>query len=72
MVLALVLNPNTQAKLQGIVTLILSFLLALGCIVLIILTFVKLLIMVTLFFAVPFGTLAYLAIWGSFPRPRPQ
>jgi hypothetical protein len=68
MVLALVLNPNLQAKLQGIVTLILSFLLALGCIVLILLTFVKLLIMVALFFAAPFGTIAYLAIWGDFPK----
>jgi hypothetical protein len=68
MVLALVLNPNLQAKLQGIVTLILSFLLALGSIVLIIVAFVKLLIMVALFFAAPFGTLAYLAIWGDFPK----
>lgn len=68
MVLALVLNPNLQAKLQGIVTLILSLLLALGCIVLILVTFVKLLIMVGLFFAPPFGTIAYLAIWGDFPK----
>lgn len=68
MVLALVLNPNLQAKLQGIVTLILSFLLALGSLVLILLAFVKLLIMVSLFFAAPFGTIAYLAIWGDFPK----
>src|SRR5690349_6845850 len=51
MVLALVLNPNLQAKLQGIVTLILSFLLALGSLVLILVAFVKLMIMVALFFA---------------------
>jgi hypothetical protein len=68
MVLALFLNPNLLAKLTGIVTLILSFFLALGCIALILLTFVKLLIMVGLFFAVPFGTIAYLAVWGSFPK----
>jgi hypothetical protein len=68
MVLALVLNPNVQAKLQGIVTLILSFFLALGSLVLILIAFVKLLIMVALFFAVPFGTIAYLAIWGDFPK----
>lgn len=68
MVLALVLNPNVQAKLQGIVSLVLSFLLALGTIVLILLAFVKLLIMVALFFAPPFGTIAYLAIWGDFPK----
>ena len=68
MVLALVLNPNVQAKLQGIVTLILSFFLALGSLVLILVAFVKLLIMVALFFAAPFGTIAYLAIWGDFPK----
>jgi hypothetical protein len=68
MVLALVLNPNVQAKLQGIVSLVLSFLLALASIVLILLAFVKLLIMVALFFAPPFGTIAYLAIWGDFPK----
>lgn len=68
MVLALVLNPNVQAKLQGIVTLILSFFLALGSLVLILVAFVKLLIMVALFFAAPFGTIAYLAVWGDFPK----
>jgi hypothetical protein len=47
---------------------VLSFLLALGSIVLILLAFVKLLIMVALFFAPPFGTIAYLAIWGDFPK----
>jgi hypothetical protein len=68
MVLSLVLNPNLLAKLQGVVTLVLSFFLALGSIVLILLTLVKLLIMVALFFAAPFGTIAYLAIWGDFPK----
>jgi hypothetical protein len=68
MVLALVLDPNVQAKLQGIVTLILSFLLALGSLALIFLAFTKLLIMVALFFAAPFGTIAYLAVWGHFPK----
>ena len=68
MVLALVLNPNLQAKLQGIVTLILSFLLVLGSLALILVTFVKLMIMVALFFAPPFGTAAYLVVWGHFPK----
>lgn len=68
MVLALVLNPNLQAKLQGIVTLILSFLLALGSLALILVAFVKLMIMVALFFAPPFGTAAYLLVWGDFPK----
>jgi hypothetical protein len=68
MVLALVLDPNVQAKLQGIVTLILSFLLALGSLALILVAFVKLMIMVALFFAPPFGTAAYLVVWGDFPK----
>jgi hypothetical protein len=68
MVLALVLNPNLQAKLQGVVTLILSFLLALGTLALILITFIKLMIMVALFFAPPFGTAAYLIVWGDFPK----
>jgi hypothetical protein len=68
MVLALVLNPNLQAKLQGIVTLILSFFLALGSLALILVAFVKLMIMVALFFAPPFGTAAYLLVWGDFPK----
>jgi len=68
MVLTFVLNANVQAKLQAILTLILSFFLALGSIVLIFVALAKLLIMVGLFFAFPFGTAAYLAIWGSFPK----
>jgi len=68
MVLALVLNPNVQAKLQGIVTLILSFFLALGSLVLILTALIKLMIMVALFFAPPFGTAAYLIVWGDFPK----
>jgi hypothetical protein len=68
MVLTFVLNANVQAKLQAILTLILSFFLVLGSIVLIFVALAKLLLMVALFFAIPFGTIAYLAIWGDFPR----
>jgi hypothetical protein len=68
MVLTFVLNANVQAKLQAILTLIVSFFLVLGSIVLIFVALAKLLIMVGLFFAFPFGTAAYLAIWGHFPR----
>jgi hypothetical protein len=67
--LALVLPQNLQAKLQGIVTVILAFFLALGSIVLIFTALAKLFLMVALFFAVPFGTAAYFAAgWGTFPR----
>jgi hypothetical protein len=68
MVLALVLPENLQAKLQGIVSVILMFFLALACIVLIFVALAQLLLMIGLFFAIPFGTIAYLAIWGDFPK----
>jgi hypothetical protein len=68
MVLALVMSRNLQAKLQSVVSLIGSFLLALGSLVLILLALLKLLLMVTLFFAPPWGTIAYLAVWGDFPK----
>ena len=68
MVLTFVLNANVQAKLQAILTLILSFFLVLGSIVLIFVALAKLLLMVALFFAIPFGTIAYLIIWGDFPK----
>jgi hypothetical protein len=68
MVLAFVLPQNLQAKVQAIVSVVLSFFLALGSIVLIFVALAKLLLMIGLFFAVPFGTIAYLAIWGDFPK----
>lgn len=68
MVLALVVPEHAQSKLQSIVSVILSFFLALGSIVLIFLALAQLLLMIGLFFAVPFGTIAYLAIWGDFPK----
>ena len=39
---------------------------ALGAIVLTLIAFFKLIVMVSLFFAPPFGTIAYLAVWGAF------
>jgi hypothetical protein len=68
MVLTFVLNANVQAKLQAILTLIVSFFLVLGSIVLIFVALGKLLLMVALFFAAPFGTAAYLILWGGFPK----
>jgi len=55
------------SRVQGIVTLILSFLGILGGIILIVLTFTLLILMVSLLVAAPFGTIAYLAIWADFP-----
>ena len=58
---------SAVARIQGIVTLILSFFGVLGGMILIFLTFTLLTLMVSLLLAVPFGTIAYLAVWGTFP-----
>jgi hypothetical protein len=68
MVLVFVLPDNLQAKVQGIVGVILMFFLALATIVLIFVALANLLLMVGLFFAFPFGTAVYLGEWGHFPR----
>ncbi|MGC4878406.1 hypothetical protein ACLQ26_19375 [Micromonospora sp. DT43] len=65
--LSLVVSERVQGRIQGVATLIFSILLILGSLVLLIIAFVELTIMVSLFLAVPFGTLAYLALWGFFP-----
>jgi hypothetical protein len=54
------------ARLQGIVTFVLSLLGLLALLGLIIVALGLLVTMVTLLLAVPFGTIAYLALWGSF------
>jgi hypothetical protein len=65
---SLVIRERLQARLQGCATLIFSILLVLGAIVAIFAAIVALLIMVALLLAVPFGTIAYLAIYGFFDR----
>jgi len=60
------LAPDLTGRIQGLVTVIVSILVILAAIVMAIKTFVELMIMVSLFLAVPFGTIAYLAIWGFF------
>lgn len=72
MALPLLLPDRIHAKLQGIVTLIVSFLSLLGGIVMIIVALVLLMIMVSLLLAVPFGTIAYLAIYGDFSTTPAQ
>lgn len=72
MALPLLLPDRIHAKLQGIVTLIVSFLSLLGGIVMIIVALVLLMIMVSLVLAVPFGTIAYLAIYGDFATTPAQ
>ena len=66
--LALVVPARLLGRLQGIVTLILSLLAILAGILILIFLIVELIVMVSLFLAAPFGTIAYLVIWGLFPR----
>jgi hypothetical protein len=66
MAMALLVPDRVQGRLQGVLSLIVSLLGLLGSIILIIVAFVLLMVMVAMFLAVPFGTIAYLAIYGSF------
>jgi hypothetical protein len=66
--LGLLVPERIHGRIQGIASLIVSILILIAAIVLIIGTFVKVLIMIALFLAAPFGTLAYLAVYGSFNR----
>jgi hypothetical protein len=66
--LGLLVPERVHGRIQGIASLIVSILILIAAIALIIGTFVKVLIMIALFLATPFGTLAYLAMYGSFNR----
>ncbi|MDG4752044.1 hypothetical protein O7630_13905 [Micromonospora sp. WMMD718] len=65
--LSLVLPDRMQGRVQGVATLVFSIVLLLVSLVLLIVAFIELTVMVSLFLAPPFGTLAYLAVWGFFP-----
>ncbi|GAA2095538.1 hypothetical protein GCM10009841_06720 [Microlunatus panaciterrae] len=64
--LPLLIGDRATGTVQGIVSIVGGLLGLLGGIVLAIVAFVALMLMVSLFLAAPFGTLAYLAIFGSF------
>jgi hypothetical protein len=64
----LLVPDRLHGRVQGILTLIGSIILIIVAFIMLIIAFIELLIMIALFFAPPFGTLAYLAIWGFFPR----
>jgi hypothetical protein len=64
--IALFIPERVQSKVQGIVTLIFSILLVLGCITLVFVDLALLIVMVSLLMAPPFGTIAYFAIFASF------
>lgn len=64
---SIVMSQRAYARVQGVVTLVVAILWIIASFVLALLAFVKLLLMIGLFVAPPFGTIAYLAVWGWFP-----
>jgi hypothetical protein len=66
--LAMLIPESVQGRIQGIVTLIVSFFGCLGAIASCFFALVFLLIMVTLLLAPIFGTIAYFVIYGDFDR----
>jgi hypothetical protein len=66
MAIALILPERFQSKIQGIATIVVALLLLLACVVRILIDVQLLFLMLGLLLAVPFGTIAYLAIWGHF------
>jgi len=64
----LLIPERVQGRVQGCATFIFGLLLILGAIVLIFAAIALLLLMIALLLAVPFGTIAYLAIYGFFNR----
>ena len=69
MVLSMLVTQQVFGRIQGVISLIFSILIILGGITLILLVALpKLLIMISLLLAVPFGTIAYLVLFGSFSR----
>jgi len=65
--LSFLLSQRAYGRVQGIVTLIVSFCWIILSFVMALGAFVLLMVMFGLFVSVPFGTIAYLAIWGFFP-----
>lgn len=64
---SLVISERVFGRIQGVTTLIVTFLWILASFIAIFVGIAKLLLMIGLFAAAPFGTIAYLAIWGGFP-----
>lgn len=64
----LIIPERVQGRGQGCLTFIFGLLLILGGIIMIFIALALVLLMVSLLLSVPFGTLAYLAIFGSFDK----
>lgn len=65
--LPLVLGNRVIGSVQGVVSLIAGLIALIGGIVMAVYAFAALIAMVSMFLAAPFGTLAYLAVFGFFP-----
>lgn len=68
MAAGLLIPPKLHGRLQGVVTLVVSIVLILAAAGLVVYAVAQLILMVTLLLAFPFGTIAYLILFGSFPR----
>jgi len=64
--IALLVPERVQSKVQGIATIIVAVILLLTCIAKIFMNLAMLFLMIGLLLAIPFGTIVYLAVWGSF------
>jgi len=69
---AMLIPERVQSKVQGIVTLVFALLLVLGCLAILIKNFTLLIVMVSLLMSPIFGTIAYLAAWGTFDTDGPR
>jgi hypothetical protein len=67
LVLSLVMELRVYGRIQGIITLVVTFLWVLGAFFTALLALAKLSLMLGLLVATPFGTIAYLVLWGNFP-----
>lgn len=66
--LSLIMDLRTYGRVQGIITLIVMLLWVITAFLTAMLALAKLFLMIGLFVSAPFGTIAYLALWGSFPK----
>lgn len=70
--LPLILPESLHAKLQGVATLVVAILVILAGIVAIFIFLAKLLLMIGLLLAIPFGTIAYFIMYADFPTGAAQ
>lgn len=67
--LSLVIGERRHMRLQGILTLVFSLVIVIVCFFALLWAFAQLMLMLSLFLAVPFGTIAYMGLFGFFDRP---